>query len=157
MPLKALQSCFMIPLCCMHYYLAFSCHVLLKAAMWAHVPQTRVLALAVLSSPWAIRSWNGLGWAEYGEEYTARQAAPTQQTAHVTTDPQPSLPPLHICGVREFPLPGMFLLQQMLWSWANTAVGHPCTPTYQTIMLELRELTYCSPNRQNSAFGQNSL
>lgn len=39
-------------------------------------------------------SLSGLAQAEYGEEYTSRQAVPAQQTAQVTNDPQPSLPPL---------------------------------------------------------------
>lgn len=153
MPFRSSTELFMMPCSCMHCYLALSCHTLPKHSHVSPCPSDPPSGTRPPEQPggsqglqwtWPSRIWGGVH---------SKTGCPTQQPAQVTTDPQPPLPPSPICRIREFPLPGMFLLQQMLWSWANTALGHLCTPTYQTIMLELTELTYCSPNRQNPALG----
>lgn len=135
MPLEALQSCSMIPL---------SCHVLPERG---HVspcssnppsgtrsPEQPV-GNQVLEWTWLSRTWG---------EHTARQAVPTQQTAQVTSDPQPSLPPLPICGIRGLPLPGMFS--------SKCCSCEQTQPWVTFVLLHIRplDLTYCSPN---SVFG----
>lgn len=66
----------MIPFNCMHCYLAFSCHALPKRSHASPCPSHPPSGTRPLSSLGAVRACNGLGPAGYGEEYTARQAAP---------------------------------------------------------------------------------
>lgn len=148
MPLEASQSCFMIPFSCIHCYL--------KAAMWAQAPQTHLLHSLSREACGQSCLWVDLPKQNMGKSTHQDRLSPHSRLLKSLMTLS-HLCHLYLSEIRGLLLPGMFSLQQMLWSWANTALSHLCTPTYQTIVLELTELTLFSKQAESSLWIKQSL
>ena len=110
------------------------------------------------SLSWAAGGEPGLGMdlakQNIGEEHAARPAAHPRKAvprSTVTADSRPSLPPSTV-RIRGLPLPGTLLLQQMSGSWSSS-LKIQLLVTFVPQRTRPVDLTYCSPNRQNSAVG----